>query len=168
MTDSSGPHARLRALSSELISIHQWLRDELARLKREVAAHLDGRGERPTELRAHCAAFCSALTDHHTGEDNGAFPELARSHPDLRPVIDKLMQDHQMVSTLVQSLQRLVTGLPEKPSPKEARRISSELDGLAAILESHFVFEERRITDALDALPPEAGSTEKLLGLSAP
>ena len=35
-----------------------------------------------------------------------------------------------------------------------------ELDGLTAILESHFGYEERRIAKALDSLGPEAWTAE--------
>ena len=40
-------------------------------------------------------------------------------------------------------------------------RLLAELDGLSAIMESHFSFEERRIREALDALD---GSAADLLG----
>ncbi len=72
---------RLSAVGHQLIDIHLSLREELDRLREGTDAWLDGRGERPRELRANCLAFCSAVTRHHTGEDTGAFPELARRHP---------------------------------------------------------------------------------------
>jgi hypothetical protein len=42
--------------------------------------------------------------------------------------------------------------------------LAGELDGLAAIVESHFAFEERRIHEALDALDALDGSAVDLLG----
>ncbi|MTE21656.1 hemerythrin domain-containing protein [Streptomyces sp. TRM43335] len=167
MGDPTGPGDRLRALGDELVEIHTGLRAELERLRADVDAHLNGRAGRPRQLKAHCLAFCSALTRHHTGEDTGAFLHLARRFPDLRPVIVKLEEDHRLVSGLLHDLERLLDGIPDEPDEAEARRVMGELDGLAAILESHFSFEERRILDALDALPPEAGTTESLLGLPA-
>ncbi|AUG80596.1 hypothetical protein CFP65_5918 [Kitasatospora sp. MMS16-BH015] len=155
---------RLNALGAELHAIHRGLRAELTRLRTEVAAHLAGHGPRPRELRAHCLAFCAALTTHHTGEDAGAFPALAAAHPELRPVIAKLTEDHGLIAGILRSLDQLLTGLPDHPTPAEATRIQGELDGLAAILESHFGFEERRITAALDALPASAGTPVTLLG----
>ncbi len=53
---------RLAAFGNQLIEIHIWLREELALLREDVDAYLDGRGGRPRELRAHCLTFCSALT----------------------------------------------------------------------------------------------------------
>lgn len=165
MSASHGPRARLTALGDELIQIHQWLRDELAGLRSDVDRHLDGRGERPRPLKAHCLAFCAALTRHHTGEDAGAFVVLAREHPELAPTIDKLVEDHRLIQELQENLERLLAGIPDEPDAAQAARVRAELDGLSAIVESHFRFEERRIVAALDALPAEAGTAEALLGL---
>jgi hypothetical protein len=52
-------------------------------------------------------------------------------------------------------------------SPDNVQRVRSELDGLAAVLESHFRWEERRLTDALNALHADANA-EDLFGLSVP
>ena len=46
-------------------------------------------------------------------------------------------------------LQALVDGLDENTDPVEARR---ELDSLAALMETHFVYEEKRIVAALNEL----------------
>ncbi|MEV7907949.1 hemerythrin domain-containing protein [Streptomyces anulatus] len=148
------PDGRLAAFGNQLIDVHLWLREELARLREDVDAHLEGRGERPRELRAHCLAFCSALTWHHTGEDDGTFPVLAERFPELRPVVDELVHDHQAVAAILRSLEDLLGGLgaDAAPGPGEARRVRAELDGLTALLESHFVYEEKKIVAALNAL----------------
>jgi hemerythrin-like domain-containing protein len=167
MGSSRSPNERLTAFGNELIQIHVRLREELARLKTELDSHLDGRGHRPRELRTHCLAFCSMVSRHHTGEDTGAFPLLARQFPELRPVIVKLAEDHVLVSGILRRLEQLLGGISAEPDAAEALRVRSELDGLAAILESHFVFEERRITAALNELTAEAGTAQSLLGMSA-
>ncbi|RCG32415.1 hemerythrin domain-containing protein [Sphaerisporangium album] len=180
--------ARVTAFGRQLIEVHGWLREELARVRAEVGAFLDGAGRTPAgsdghggssagpdgygrnpngfaarggsspgarELRAHCSAFCSAVTRHHTGEDGGAFVVLAERFPELRPTLELLKQDHRMVEDILRRLQELLDGLGAgggADPAAEARRVLGELDGLAAILESHFVYEERRIVDALNAL----------------
>ncbi|WP_326798539.1 hemerythrin domain-containing protein [Streptomyces sp. NBC_01808] len=159
--------ARLVAFGDELLAIHRGLRAELARLRTETDDYLAG-GPRPRDLKAHCLAFCTALTSHHTGEDRGAFPALAARDPELRPLIAKMEEDHAMMSGLLQSLERVLDTLPEDPGEGDAARVRGELEGLSAIVESHFRFEERTIVAALNALPAGAGSTEDLLGLPGP
>jgi hemerythrin-like domain-containing protein len=138
------PHGRLAAFGNQLIHVHIWLREELEALREDI----DG-GARPRELRAHCLSFCSALDRHHTGEDGGAFPRLAEEFPELRPVLDELRRDHRMVDDSLRRLQALVDRLDEGADPVEALR---ELDSLAALMETHFVYEEKRIVSALNAL----------------
>ena len=97
------PSDRLTAFGNQLIEVHLWLREELTRLRESVDSYLDGHGERPRELRAHCLTFCSALSRHHTGEDDGAFPVLAEQFPELRPVLEELARDHHMVTGILRA-----------------------------------------------------------------
>jgi hypothetical protein len=153
METFDGPGARLAAFGNQLVQVHDRLRADLARLSDEVDTYLDG-GARPRDLQAHCLAFCGALERHHTGEDDGAFPELADHHPELTPLLDKLREDHHLVSGILHRLRDLVEGLsPETGTdPRQAQRVRGEVDGLMAIVDSHFGFEERSIVDALNAL----------------
>ncbi|MET7462663.1 hemerythrin domain-containing protein [Nonomuraea sp. NPDC005501] len=151
MRPTTTPGDRLAAFGDQLIDVHRRLRAELARLRRDLDAHLDGRAARPKELQAHCLAFCSALERHHTGEDAVAFPALAEHVPELRPVLEELARDHRQVSDMLRTLQDLLDGLATTGAA-EARRVRGELDGLAALVESHFTYEERKIVAALDTL----------------
>jgi hemerythrin-like domain-containing protein len=130
------PLDRLAAAGRQLIEIHEWLREELGRL----------REGRVPSLTAHCLAFCAAVTRHHTAEDTGAFTQLAAHYPALRPVIDELTRDHEIVAGLLRRVEELARGTGE------ADEIQRELDGLAALLESHFTYEERKLTAALTEL----------------
>ena len=134
--------------------MHDVLRAELRALQDAAAAgdplERDGR-----PLLAHCAAFCSALTRHHTGEDARVFPALAEQFPDLAPIVAKLAEDHQLIAMVIARIEA-AAGTP---------RLAGELDGLAAIMESHFAFEERRILRALDELRTDVPATE-LFGIS--
>ncbi|MFG3712167.1 hemerythrin domain-containing protein [Micromonospora sp. NPDC047730] len=152
----STPDVRLRAFGNQLIEIHLWLREELTRIR-------DGLGEpgvRPRDLRTHCLAFCAALTRHHTGEDAGAFRVLADRVPELAPVLRELEADHHVVAGILRRVEELADAAAP---PAEVR---AELDTLAALLESHFVYEEKKLVDALNALTD--GTTEGLLGVPVP
>ncbi len=85
------------------------------------------------------------LTAHHTGEDAGAFPALVERFPELAPVVAKMAEDHVWISGILARVEEL------------ARQLAGELDGLAAVVESHFSFEECRIAAALDRLPRTPG-----------
>lgn len=142
--------SRVAALGDELVRIHDTLRTHLS--------HLRSGGTHPgRSLTAHCLSFCEALTRHHTGEDAGAFPALTAQFPDLRPLLDKMTEDHAPISGIVTWVEAIARDLADGSSP----RLTAELDGLSAIMESHFSFEERRIRDALDALD---GTASELLG----
>jgi hypothetical protein len=79
---------------------------------------------------------------------------LADRYPQLAPVLDKLREDHRLVSSLLRRLRELVGGTDPRigADPRHALRLRGELDGLRAILESHFGYEERTIAEALNEL----------------
>jgi hemerythrin-like domain-containing protein len=131
----------LAAFGTQLIEVHNWLRAELNRLR----AGLDGPRQ---DLRAHCLTFCSAVTRHHTGEDSGAFVTLAEQFPDLRPVLAELAHDHEQVTEMLRTLQKAVDGA-------DPVTVQQEVDGVAALLESHFYYEEKKIVEALDSVQVE-------------
>lgn len=133
------PIDRLTAAGRQLVEIHDWLREELERLRSDPHPSIDS-------LAAHCLAFCGAVTRHHTAEDRGPFAALAEQVPALRPVIEELTRDHELVAELLIKIQDLKT-------PEALHR---ELDGLAALLESHFTYEERKLAAALTELAPTA------------
>jgi hypothetical protein len=141
-------HGRLTAFGNQLIEVHLWLREELAALRQDVDAYLAG-GTRVRELRTHCLTFCSALDRHHNGENDLAFVKVAEQFPELGPVLDELRRDHQLVDDSLQRLETLVRELDRETDPIEFQR---ELDSLAALIETHFTYEEKRIVSALNEL----------------
>ncbi|MEV4516942.1 hemerythrin domain-containing protein [Dactylosporangium sp. NPDC049525] len=150
---------RAVALSLQLAQAHQELRTRLRTLK----ADLGRRQPSSDALVTHCLAFCTAITAHHQGEDAGMFAELLRLRPDLAPTIDKLVEDHEMIAWI---LSRIATLAASPDGALDA--ISGELDGLAAIVESHFGFEERAISVALDGGTPDTGWSEMVFGFRTP
>ena len=150
-----GTPERVAALSQQLVAVHQALRERLASLRAEASLHAEGTDSAgfPDDLLAHCLGFCTAIHTHHSGEDGQLLPALRAAAPELAPVIDKLIEDHSLVADIVQRIRELL-------DPASPGVLVRELDGLIAILESHFGYEERRIAGALDALGPGAWSAE--------
>ena len=71
---------------------------------------------------------------------------MEAEHPDLAEPLRKLVQDHAMIGHLVGALQGAVTA---SAAPDVLGR---HLDGIGAIMESHFRFEERTLLGILDRL----------------
>lgn len=152
---TEGDQTRLVAWSHELRSVHDRLRAALE-LTRDALA--DGSGSEPAtrELLLFCHGFCTALTGHHEGEDRSLFPAIAAAHPELGDTLRKLQQDHSMISHLLAGLQQAVD---RAASPDELDR---HLDGVAAIMESHFRYEETQLLGVLDALALRADPSDVL------
>ncbi|MEV0465785.1 hemerythrin domain-containing protein [Nocardia tengchongensis] len=152
---------RARALGRELIDTHNWLRGELERVTRELDDYREDRAVRPLrELHGHCLAFCRALASHHTNEDETAFPVLAQRFPELAPVLTELSADHRLVADILTRMTTMLTDV----TVDNVAAVRSEIAGLSAILESHFQWEERRITAALDELSPAEHAGSELFG----
>jgi hypothetical protein len=140
---------RAVAFSLQLAQAHRELRHRITRLK----ADLGQRRLDDSVLVAHCLAFCAALTSHHQGEDTGRagegmFDQLLKERPDLERTVANLMEDHQLIEGLLRRVAALADRAAEEPGGLAAVR--RELDGLTAIMDSHFAYEERAISRALD------------------
>ncbi|MEW2457587.1 hemerythrin domain-containing protein [Streptomyces albus] len=146
---------RLVAWSQELRRVHHRLRDALSVTRASLA---DGTpGEAATrELLLYCHGFCAALDRHHQGEDRTLFPAIAAAHPQLRPVLRSLEQDHSMIAHLLGGLREAV----DRAAPPD--ELDRHLEGIAALMENHFRYEERQLLTVLETLELAAGAEEVL------
>lgn len=103
-----------------------------------------------SDLLLHCHRFCAALSGHHVNEDVALFPELSARHPELRAMIAKLAADHDLIASLLGQLDHALG----RSAPRD--ELLRHLDGLAAIMESHFRYEERQLLDILSTLELDA------------
>ncbi|GAA0631386.1 hypothetical protein GCM10009535_03650 [Streptomyces thermocarboxydovorans] len=146
---------RLVAWSQELSRVHTRLREALDVTRTALAAGTPG--ETATrDLLLYCHGFCMALDGHHQGEDRTLFPAIAAAHPELRPVLRALEQDHSMIAHLLGGLR---TAVDRAAPPEELER---HLEGIAAIMESHFRYEERQLLTVLETLELKAAPEEVL------
>ncbi|MEV4706975.1 hemerythrin domain-containing protein [Actinoplanes sp. NPDC049316] len=144
-------YARFTAYGHQLIAVHHRLLDQLDDLRA---------GSVPDpELAVHCRTLCSAVTRHHTGEDETVFPVLAARHPQLRSFLAELERDHQVIAGLLTRLTALAGRLGAAPAAADRDALHMELDGLAAVLETHFIGEEKRLVEVLNVLDPSVGLT---------
>ncbi|WP_062983800.1 hemerythrin domain-containing protein [Nocardia anaemiae] len=147
MTDAQAT-PRAAAIGDHLRDVHEQLRRDLATVRTQLDQLREG-GEIPSlpkDLRSHCVAFCGALHEHHTNED-GVFPALARQHPELAPVVERLQREHDVVAAALTDLQQLLNSA-------DPVRLRVEFDRLANELETHFSYEEDELVATLNATDP--------------
>jgi hypothetical protein len=145
---------RLTAFGNQLVDSHIRLRELLDALRDGTYVGAD--------LQAHCLTFCSVLGAHHAAEDEGGFPVLGKHYPELRPVLDELRRDHRLVAEVLDRLKDVST------MGDGAER---ELDTLAALLETHLVYEEKKLVAALNRLRVEGEdevAVARAVGLAEP
>jgi hemerythrin-like domain-containing protein len=152
---TEGEKTRLVAWSRELRAVHERLREAL-RITRAAVDDGEAAGPKTLDLVVYCRGFCAALTGHHEGEDRELFPAIARQYPALRETLRNLEQDHSMIAHLLAGLQDAVG---RSATPAELGR---HLEGLAAIMESHFRYEERQLASVLEILTLDADKQEVL------
>ncbi len=159
---SEGEKTRLVAWYDEMLAVHDRLRRALALVRESAAVTADRSGAAATtDLLVWCRGFCTALTRHHTAEDAVLFPELERRHPDLADVLRRLRQDHGMIAYLIADLEHALDRAADPEASRDA--VGRHLDGVGAIMESHFRYEERALGEVLAALDLGA-SRDDVLG----
>jgi hypothetical protein len=137
---------RLTAFGNQLVDSHIRLRELLVELRDGTYAGVD--------LTTHCLTFCTVLTAHHSAEDDEGFPVLARHFPELRDVLTELSHDHRQVAEVLDRLKTVRT--------MDVETAERELDTLAALLETHLVYEEKKLVTALNQLSPANGEARAL------
>lgn len=152
-----GEGERFVAWGQELRQVHVRLRAAVARA-REAAESGDPTQSPAGELLLYCHGFCAALTDHHRSEDAALFPVIEQARPDLGPVLATLTEDHGLLAGLIEDLEQAVG------AGADAEHVLRHLDGIEAIMESHFGYEERRLIAVLDALHDDSLVVADLFG----
>lgn len=152
-----------QAAGKHLIDVHDGLRQELEQLRSLVGQVEQGKVE-ADEVRSYinrmtirqnnwtlgvyCESYCRIVTGHHTLEDRSVFPHLRQNAPELTPVLDRLGEEHEVITELLervdQALVRLVSG--ETGGMEEVR---AAVDLLTDALRSHFSYEERELIEPL-------------------
>lgn len=140
---------RLVAWSTELRRVHERIREAL-RITQEAVSEGVPAEQAGRELLLYCHGFCAALDGHHRGEDRTLFPAIERAHPDLAPVLRALERDHSMIAHLLGELRAAVD------SSASTAELERHLEGVAAIMESHFRYEERQLLAVLERLDLQA------------
>jgi Hemerythrin HHE cation binding domain len=154
---------------TRLIDLHTGMRNDLALLRRAVAAITeDGQDvdsavaaianlsiKQPRwSLRTYCASFCGFVHEHHAVEDSALFPMLLERQGGqdaaFRGVIDKLRADHRTLAGHLDEVERALGALPGDAAASAAA--AGAMQRLTEHLEAHLDFEEAQLAPALNAL----------------
>ncbi len=130
-----------------LIAWHRELQAAHTRLRAALELAQDAPS---SDVLLYCLGFCTALGGHHRSEDGRLFPELIDRHPELATTIARLEQDHAMIAHLLGAFEAAIRS---QAPPDE---IARHLEGVAAIMESHFRYEERQLSGILAELDLDA------------
>ena len=157
------------AASAEmLVSVHAHLRSELEQIRDVIAEVATGRIAADTarslindmsmrqnywSLGAFCATFCRVLTVHHTIEDVSVFPSLKTRDPELGPVIDRLVEEHEVVAEVLTRLDLALVAMVGHPESLSA--VKAEVDRLSEVLLSHLAYEEEELIGPINRLGME-------------
>ena len=164
--------ARGRSAGAHLIAVHDQYRAEMAEVRaaldavRRGAAELGAVNARASDIGAartalqtmalrandwalggYCQAQCLSLTQHHGMEDNGIFPHLRRSQPDLAPMLDRLAAEHLVIHDVLERIDAALVQLAQHPDDNAP--ISDSVDLLTDTITSHFAYEERELVAPL-------------------
>jgi alkanesulfonate monooxygenase SsuD/methylene tetrahydromethanopterin reductase-like flavin-dependent oxidoreductase (luciferase family) len=167
--DRSGPEVKYtdqgRRDGKQLIEVHNLLRSELSELRDILRQVRDGAmragdaraalnemalRQNDWTLGAFCARYCGIVTQHHGVEDASMFPHLTRREPQLKPVIDRLTEEHLVIHDAIQEVDRALIEHMTRPENHDA--IQSAIDYLTDALLSHLAYEEQELVEPLARL----------------
>ncbi|MEU6057810.1 nitroreductase/quinone reductase family protein [Streptomyces sp. NPDC047097] len=143
LTEIPGPpHFSTATFAEAFTGIHDGFRRELELIRDEVRER--GTGGLGAQLRVNCLTFCRGMHQHHTGEDGMMFPALARQHPHLAPVLDRLGTEHRRIADLLAELERTVSAPDADPAV-----VLREVERLTGEVEAHLRYEEEQLLPVL-------------------
>jgi alkanesulfonate monooxygenase SsuD/methylene tetrahydromethanopterin reductase-like flavin-dependent oxidoreductase (luciferase family) len=155
-----------QAAGQHLIDVHDALRTELRQLRDLLDQVGDGDGD-PARLRslfnrmtirqnnwtlgAFCQSYCRAVSGHHTLEDSGVFPHLARADDRLGAVLDRLGEEHEVIAEILDRIDAALVALVAA-EPDGLERVRGAVDLLTDAMLSHLSYEERELVEPLARL----------------
>ena len=97
-----------------------------------------------------CSRYCGVVAAHHSSEDSVLFPHLARREPQLKPVIDRLTDEHLVIHEAIEQVDHALVQHMTRPEGHDA--IQDAIDFLTDALLSHLAYEEQELVEPLARL----------------
>jgi hypothetical protein len=151
--------ARGRMLYKALLAVHALIRRDLTIVEQLAAAVLnglppDGVHEELEALKSNgmlwqfqvnCLRYCGFVHLHHRAEDTEFFDELEATNPAIRPVVDRLREEHRAVSDYLDTVEAAARALTEDDSHDARRAVADALEVLKGHLLAHLEYEELNV-----------------------
>jgi alkanesulfonate monooxygenase SsuD/methylene tetrahydromethanopterin reductase-like flavin-dependent oxidoreductase (luciferase family) len=149
-----------------LVDVHDHLRAELAQLRDlmeqvlsgvldagRARSHINTMTMRQNNwtLGTYCESYCRLVTTHHTIEDYSMLPGLSRADPRLKPVTDRLAEEHLVIHDVIERMDRALVGFVADPA--NSAELRDAVDQLTDTLLSHLSYEERELVEPLARIP---------------
>jgi hypothetical protein len=154
-----------------LVDIHDHLRTELGQVRDVIdqvrqglltvgaaRSHLNTMAMRQNNwtLGAYCESYCRVVTGHHTLEDRSIFTHLRRTDSALVPVLDRLEEEHHVISDVLEQVDEALVNLVGADGYGAAGHAALDelqraVDLLTDTLLSHLSYEERELLHPLAA-----------------
>jgi len=131
-------------MATMLMMSHHAFRRDITRFIRAVEQIKAGDTSRADAVRGEWdTSYRLALHGHHSIEDSTIFPDIKSKHPELAPVVDKLMEQHHGIDPLLAEGDAAFADLAH---PEKAEAV---LSALKTLLDEHLAYEEANITPHL-------------------
>jgi hypothetical protein len=99
------------------------------------------------KLRVNCLYYCRFVHGHHQMEDIALFPALRRTNPALSPIVDRLENDHRVVSDLLDAVEEAADNL--EADERSRTVLVASLNRLADLLLAHLSYEEEHVAPTI-------------------
>ena len=140
------PHEELNTV------IHDALRRDLVRLERAVSAPVSE--DRRAVLCGHATWVLDVLHHHHVGEDEGLWPLVLTKRPDLKPLMEQMEQEHEMLAEASDGLRTALAEYAADGSDTRREAVADAVRNMQATTLPHLEHEEREamplVLDTLD------------------
>ncbi|MEV1021242.1 nitroreductase/quinone reductase family protein [Streptomyces sp. NPDC050264] len=140
-------------LAGKLLQVHVSLRGRLRHVRDETEAHFAASAAAGPglglQIRQHCLAFCQSLAFHHESEDGHLFPGIARWHPELADVFERLRAEHVEVGRIQDALVALLDDV----ATADPEVFRAELEDMTKRLTAHLDYEEEHLLPVLADVP---------------
>src|SRR6185369_10132049 len=101
------------SMATAIMLAHHGFRRDFGRFRKALGRIAEGDTSRANAVREEWQRFHATLHVHHTAEDTGLFPSLAKEQASVRATIENLGTDHRRFDPLLERADHAFAELPK-------------------------------------------------------